>query len=172
MLLDCINQYKTPILCFIDYRKTFDSVDISLLWQKLLGYNINCKVLDLIREMYNKAKSCISKDNMISDYCMCNIRVRQGDNISPVLFVLFINDFTKYVGTAYGGLNIAQSCYPSLMNSEYIVLLKLLVLLYADDKIVLAENGIELQLTLHIVYEYCMMFNVSVNTTKTKIIYL
>ena len=39
-------------------------------------------------------------------------------DLSPVLFAPFINDFTQYVSTAYGGLNIAQSCYPSLMNSE------------------------------------------------------
>ena len=64
---------------------------------------------------------------MISDYLMCNMGVHQGDNLSPVLFALFINNFTKYVSTAYGGLNIAQSCYPSLMNSKDIVLLKLFV---------------------------------------------
>ena len=75
---------------------------------------------------------------MISDNCMCNIGVRQGDNLSPVLFVLFINDFTKQVNTAYGCLNKAQSCYPSIMNSEDIVLLKLFVLLHADDTIILS----------------------------------
>ena len=88
----------------------------------------------------------------------------------PVPFALFINDFTQYVSTAYGGLNIVQSCYPSLMNNEDIVLLKLFVLLYTDDTILLAKNEIELQLALNKVYEYCMMFNLSVNTTKTKII--
>ena len=105
---------------------------------------------------------------MISDYCMCNIGLRQGDNLSPVLFALFINDFTEYVSTAYGGLNIAQSCCPSLMNSEDIASLKLFVLLYADDTIILAENEIELQLALNKVYEYCMMFKLSVNRTKPK----
>ena len=56
------------------------------------------------------------------------------------------------------------------MHIEDIVLLKLFVLLYADDTIILAENEIELQLVLNNVYEYCMMFKYSVNTTKTKII--
>ena len=44
---------------------------------------------------------------------------------------------------------IAQSCYPSLINSEDIVLLKLFVLLYADDTIIFAENEIELQLVFN-----------------------
>ena len=98
---------------------------------------------------------------------MCNIGVRQGDNLSPVLSALFISDFTKYVSYAYGGLNIAQSCYPSPMNNEDIVLLNLFVLLYANDTLILADNEIELQLALNNVYEYCMMFKLSVNTTKT-----
>ena len=107
---------------------------------------------------------------MTSDYLMCNIGVHQGDNLSPVPFALFITYFTEYVSTAYGGLNLAQSCYPSLINYEVIVLLKLFVILYADDTIILAENEIELQLALYKVYEYRMMFKLSVNTTKTKII--
>ena len=86
------------------------------------------------------------------------------------MLALFINDFTEYVSTAYEGLNIAQSYYPFLINSEDIVLLKLFVLLYADDTIILAENEIELQLALNKVYEFCKMFKISVNTTKTKII--
>ena len=65
---------------------------------------------------------------MISDYSMCNIGVHQGDNLYPVLFALFINDFTKYVSTGYGVLNIVQSDYSSLMNGEDFVLLKLFVL--------------------------------------------
>ena len=84
---------------------------------------------------------------MISEYFLCNISVRQGDTLSPLLFALFINDFNQYISTAYRGLNIVQSCYPSL-NDENIVLLKLFVLLYADDTIILDENEKELQLAL------------------------
>ena len=49
-------------------------------------------------------------------------------------------------------------------------MIEIIVLLYADDTIIIAENEIELQLALNKVYEYCMMFILSVNTTKTKII--
>ena len=56
------------------------------------------------------------------------------------------------------------------MADEHIVLLKVFALLYADDTIVLAENEKELQLALDSVHEYCTLYNLTVNTSKTKII--
>ena len=90
---------------------------------------------------------------------------------SPLPFAMFINDFTKYVSTASGGLNIAQSCYPYLRNREDIVLFYYSVLLYAEATIILTENEIMIQLALNKVYDYCWMFKLSVTTTKTKIIF-
>ena len=39
--------------------------------------------------VYNNAKSCLKKDNMISDYFICNIGVRQGDNYLHYSFHCF-----------------------------------------------------------------------------------
>ena len=106
-LLNCINQYESMyFVLLLIIAKPLILIDRSFLWRKVLSYNINGKVFNIIRvEIYSKAKSCIRKENMISDYCMCNIGVRQGDNLYPVHFAPFINDFTEYVSTAYGGLN-------------------------------------------------------------------
>ena len=94
LVIDLYQSVRTRVFCaFIDYQKAFDSVDRSLLWQKIVSYNINGKLLMVIRQMYNRAKSCIKKDNMISEYFLCNIGVRQGDTLSPLLFALFNNDF-------------------------------------------------------------------------------
>ena len=40
--------HKRIYCAFIDYRKAFDSVDRSLLWQKLLAYEINGKFLNVV----------------------------------------------------------------------------------------------------------------------------
>ena len=82
--------------------------------------------------MYAKTKSCIKKDNLISGYFPSNIGVRQGDNISPLLSALFINDFKHNIASTYHQFNIADSCYPTL-NDNGILLIKMFVLLYADN---------------------------------------
>ena len=107
-----------------------------------------------------KAKSCLMKDNM---------SVRQGDNLSPLLFALFLNDFAQHMTKVYHGLNIADRCYPSLKNKN-LVFLKLFDLLYADDTVILSENEHELQQVLNGVYNYCIKSCLHVNTHKTKIV--
>ena len=81
--------HKRVYCAFIDYRKAFDSIHRPFLWQKLLSYNINGKLLIVVKYRYDQAKI----ENLDSDYFPCNIGVRQGDNLSPLLFALFINDF-------------------------------------------------------------------------------
>ena len=60
--------------------------------------------------MYAKAKSCIKKVNLISGYFPSNIGARQWDNLSPLLFALFINDFKQNIAYTFHRLNIADSC--------------------------------------------------------------
>ena len=86
--------HKRVYCAFIDFRKAFDYINRSLLWHKLLSYNINGKLLNVVKNVYDKAKFCVKIDNLYSDYFPCNMGVRQGDNLSPLLFALFINDFS------------------------------------------------------------------------------
>ena len=51
-------------------------------------------------------------------------------------------------------------------------MIKLFVLLYADDIIVFAINEHRLQTALDTVHEYCTMYNLRVNINKTRIIVL
>ena len=60
------------------------------------------------------------------------------------------------------------------VNNVYIddaeVYLRLFVLLYADDTIVMAELPEELQRAIHAVANYCDKWNLTINRNKTKIV--
>ena len=68
---------KTLFCAFIDYRKAFDSVDRCALWHTLLQYCIDGKMLKIIHNMYESAKSCVCLGTKLSDHFYSNVGVRQ-----------------------------------------------------------------------------------------------
>ena len=171
-LIEYYSVRKKKLYCaFIDYKKAFDFVDRSFLWSKLISNGINGKILTVIRNLYSGAKSCIKLDGEISDYFNCNVGVRQGENLSPLLFALFLNDFEYSISRKYNGLtDLANDINILLSDDDVEHFLKMYVLLYADDTIVLAESPSELQNALDAVANYCENWKLTVNTSKTKIV--
>jgi hypothetical protein len=47
--------------------------------------------------MYEISKSCVKVSNGITDFFPIKVGVKQGDNLSPNLFKIFINDFPDYI---------------------------------------------------------------------------
>ena len=133
--------------------------------------------MKLIYNLYQNTKACIKLNNRISSSFNCNIGVRQGDNLSPLLFSLFINDFETFVSDfkkgpdGYNGLESLNNLFTNAtQNDELEAMLKLYILLYADDTIIMAEKKEELQVALHAVGDYCRIWKLQVNVSKTKII--
>ena len=87
------------MLCFCGlYKKaTFDLVDRASLWSKLIANGINGKIISAVYNLYNNAKSCVRLNNKMSTHFDCNIGVRQGDNLSPLLFAIYLNDFEFFL---------------------------------------------------------------------------
>ena len=75
---------KRLFCCFVDYKKAFDSVARVHLWSKLLSYDFNGKVLNIMQSLYNSAKSAVKLSTNIGAFFNCEIGVRQGDNLSPL----------------------------------------------------------------------------------------
>ena len=171
-VLDLYLSQKKRIYCaFIDYKKAFDSIDRTSLWYKLIQNNIRGKVFRVIRNMYANLKSCVINDNETSDFFKCNIGVRQGENLSPLLFALYLNDFEIFIKDRFNGVDLLPQNMKELMFDKGIdVLLVLFSLLYADDTLILANNEKELQSALNAVSDYCKIWSLQVNISKTKII--
>lgn len=155
---------------FIDYKKAFDSVNRAYLWQKLLSNNIDGKMFKIIHGLYANAKSCVKINHMKSTPFLSNVGVRQGENLSPVLFSLFLNDLSDFISHAYNGLNdITAQARELLSDDDIEIYLKLYILLYADDTVIFAEDEYELQAALNAMFLYCKSWHLEVNPSKTKI---
>ena len=167
-----VDFYVHKLYCsFIDYRKAFDSVNRLAMWKKLLQNNIDGKVFKVIYSLYEKAKSCVrSCQGLSSFFVSCN-GVRQGENLSPILFSIFLNDLVQHMSGSFDGLEcLSNSIRDRLSDDTIYVYLKLYLLLYADDTVVFAESAADLQLALNSMHDYCNIWKLEVNIAKTKVV--
>ena len=167
-VIHCIIEYlrvrKLKTYCaFIDFQKAFDSVWSVGLWSKLLSVNVTGKIFNIIKNMYDDIKSCISYNGETSAFSACKNGLRQGENLSPLLFSIFLNDLESHLSDQDRfGLNFLDETLQSY--------LKIMVLLYADDTVLFAENENELQDLLNEFQNYCKIWKLDVNVEKTKIV--
>ena len=89
-----LKRRKRVYTAFVHYKKAFDLIDRSSLWLKLIDNGINGKLLRVVKDIYKKSKSCVSYNNSKLDFFKSNIGVKQGENLSPILFSLYLNDFS------------------------------------------------------------------------------
>ena len=54
--------------------------------------------------MYKSAKSCVAINGSLTDNFSCLIGVRQGENLSPLSFSLYLNDLQEFLQEAHMGL--------------------------------------------------------------------
>ena len=87
--------------------------------------------MSVIFNLYHHAKSCVRANGKMSDYFTCNGGVRQGENLSPLLFAIYLNDFESYVSRHYKGLDtLSDDITCHLSDPDIEVFLRLHVLLY------------------------------------------
>ena len=170
-LIDVYLRKKKKLYCaFVDYRKAFDSIQHALLWDKLLKMNVGGKVLNIIQDMYKKTKLCVKHMRTYSHFFSSNIGLLQGENLSPVLFSMFLNDLKGFLGD-YDVKTPTLLQTAQLAQTEQIDdFMFLFLLLYADDTAILAENPGDLQNALNGLDKYCKEWGLNVNVNKTKVV--
>ena len=134
------------------------------LWMKLLGNNINGKCFRIIYNLYQNIKSCIVYSGKQTSFFQSYCGVRQGENLSPVLFSLFLNDLDDYLRPSRcSGIKLDSPDY------DIAVHLQILVLLYADDTVIFGTDAKAFQENLDAFCEYYEVWKLNVNFNKTKI---
>ena len=118
--------------------------------------------------MYNNIKSCVKVNDTCSSFFPCNIGVRQGENLSPLIFSLYLNDLHDYI-QSNGDINgIILDNEANDINLH--VYLKLFLLLYCDDTIIMSRSADDLDRALKTYEQYCKIWKLTVNTSKSKIV--
>ncbi len=177
-----LNSSQTLYCSFIDLSRAFDSIGRNALWFKLQKSGIPCKIINLIKNMYNKIRLCVrrsfsqmspedfenklneeynehdtlepNKENSNPDFTSFS-GVFQGECLSPFLFSMFVNDISEYLADNNEvGIYINEICITAL--------------LFADDMIIFSKCRDGLQRGLDALKDYCDLWGLEVNKNKTK----
>ena len=106
---------------------------------KLIKHGIQGRCFNVILGMYKSVKSCMSVNGKLSPLFECNMGVRQEENLSPILFALFLNDLESFMNNStLQGISLTE-CNS---QNDTTVYLKLLLLLYADDIVIFEKTKV------------------------------
>ena len=98
---------------FIDF-KAFDRVWHAALWAAMKKYNISTILIQVIKNLFNKATNAVLFNSSIGDWFRTTVGARQGSLLSPTLFDIFLerittDAFEDHEGTvSIGGQNNHQ----------------------------------------------------------------
>ncbi|CAG2194034.1 unnamed protein product [Mytilus edulis] len=142
-----------------DPCKAFDSVNHTILWNKLLAVGVYGNMYKVIRCLYSKLQSAVRlSPTMFTEWFSVDSGVRQGDNLAPTLFALFIDELVPLIN----GL-----CCGALIGDDMIS-----CLLYADDLVLISGTVDGLQNQLNALNDWTKTQLMNVNTEKTKIMHI
>ena len=143
--------------CFVDFKKSYDSVWHKGLFTKLENLNVNSVFINIIKDMYSKSLCAVTVMNSRTEFFSFKRGVRQGCSLSPILFNIYLNDLLTEVEDKRHSVQLG--------DEQYITCLA-----YADDILILSKSAIGLQRSLDILDRFCNTWNMKVDIEKTKCI--
>jgi hypothetical protein len=152
---DSFKNKQKLYTCFVDFKKAYDTVWRKGLFYKLLLNGISEKFVNLMRNMYSELQFCISLSNGLSMPFKSLVGLKQGCNLSPLLFNMFIDDIPKIIDSS--------NCDPPMLGSHSVS-----CLLYADDLVLLSKSRAGLQNAINALDQFSKDWFLDINQTKTK----
>ena len=116
-------------LVFVDLQKAYDSIPLMNLFQVLEESPIQPTIIKAIKSLYDNAESRIKIGTLLSRHFRITKGLRQGCNMSPLLFNIYLDTALKNWRRKCSGMGIP-------INEKI-----LFTLHYADDQIVLAQDS-------------------------------
>ena len=112
------NDKMHTISIFLDFKNAFDTVNHEILLSKLNKYGIRGRVNDWFRNYLLNRKQRVRIRNSFSECRNIRIGLPQGSALSPILFLIYINDLPS-VSNKLSSILFADDATLSLSDKNF-----------------------------------------------------
>lgn len=123
-------RQRALYIAYIDYKKAFDTVSHSSIWKALEEQGVDNQYIQIIKNIYNINTGRVKLETIGPSFPIKR-GVRQGDPLSPTIFIAVLESTMRKLNWETKGLNI---------NGNYLSHLR-----FADDLVLLSESGTQLR---------------------------
>ena len=161
ILFETKSQNLPGLILSVDFEKAFDTVSWKFIEKVLDYFNFGPSVKSWIKLFQNGSESCIIQNGHMSDFLKLKRGCRQGDPLSPYIFILCAEILGKLIRKN-------QTLKGIIINGKEFRLSQ-----YADDtQIFLDGTEKSLKETLSILNLYYKMSGLKINIEKTRAIWI
>lgn len=151
----CSKQKLPAVLYKVDLEKAFDTVDWSFMINLLIERGFPLKWLAAILGIMHSSTSAVRVTGSITRYFSHRRGLRQGDPLSPMLFILVADSLNRFLS------NAASEMGPK-------VFLPTKAIQFADDTVIILEaHPTTLKVITHILKLYESLSGLKINRTKS-----
>ena len=157
-LIESARAAREPLfVCFVDFRKAYDSVPRDLLWRKLQSLGVTGWCLQAIQALYAVVPLVLQGAPVGTAPFHSHLGVKQGCPLSPLLFGIYTDDLESVFASSDADLDL-----PTLGGRP------VPPLLYADDLGLVSRSQAGLQAQMHLLRTYSGLWQIFVNVAKTR----
>ena len=158
MIFHTSSLNKPGYLLALDFEKAFDSISHDYLQRALQSFGFGPVFCEWIKILYTNAKSCVFNGGKSTGYFNIERGLRQGDPLSPYLFILCIECLTHCIrnDNMVKGIHFGQS--------------EVKQILYADDMTIFVQDLDSIYRLEVILENFNKISGLKINRNKTFIL--
>ena len=157
---DCKNKNEPAIVVAFDFCKAFDSIAHAYLWKLLEHLGYPHELINMIKTLYNGAESAVMNNGLTTKYFPLGRSCRQGDALSPYLFIIAIEPLIKRIRDDVGIHGIMT---PGGIAKDTV---------FADDLTGLARDEHDVELMIGHLNNFARESGLEINLDKSEIMYI
>ena len=157
-----LEKYNLPgLLLNIDFEKAFDSINLDFMFKVLKAFGFQKDICTWIRVFYKNIKSCVIVNGQVSDWFEVKRGCRQGDPVSPYLFVLCVEILATMIRENRDIQGIAINDVEHKLSQ------------YADDtEFLLAGDRQSFETCIETLFKFDNVSSLHMNLSKTSAVWL